>query len=213
MFTTNHVLEIISRLMARLGHAPSIHEIQKEMGVSSTRTVVRYLEWLAEAGDIVRSSGSRGIKILRRPKADIQTVAIPLVGEAPAGSLMTAEENREGWLRLPKTFFRSGVGKFFLLKVRGDSMNNAKVEGDRIENGDLILVRQQASAETGEIVVALVDGEATIKRLVRAPGYFILQPHSKNPEHQPILVEDDLRIQGIVTRVIKAGASMLVGAA
>jgi len=122
---------------------------------------------------------------------------------------MLAEENYEGWLRLPKEFLRPGNAKFFLLRVRGDSMNRASVAGERIEDGDLVLVWQQPTAQPGEIIVALIDGEATIKRLVKGPGYYLLRPESTNPKHEPILVDQDFRIQGVVLRVLKKGSELL----
>ena len=88
-------------------------------------------------------------------------------------------------------------------------MNRAKVEGQAIEDGDLVLVRQQETGDPGKIVVVLVDGEATIKRLAKAPGYYILNPESKNPKHRPIVVAQDFRVQGIVCRVFKKGGDLL----
>ena len=88
-------------------------------------------------------------------------------------------------------------------------MNRAKVDEHTIEDGDLVLVRQQERADPGQFVVALVDGEATIKKLVKAPGYYVLQPESTNPKHRPIVVMQDFRIQGIVCRVFKKGEELL----
>ena len=88
-------------------------------------------------------------------------------------------------------------------------MNKAVVKDQRIESGDLVLVRQQATAQTNDIVVALVDGEAAIKRLVRGDGYFLLKPDSANPEHRPIVVNCDFHVQGVVTRVLKKGSELL----
>lgn len=88
-------------------------------------------------------------------------------------------------------------------------MNRAKVEGRTIEDHDLVLVRQQERADPRQVVVALVDGEATIKKLVKAPGYYVLQPESTNPKHRPIVIAQDFRIQGIVCRVFKKGGELL----
>ena len=88
-------------------------------------------------------------------------------------------------------------------------MDRATVEGERIEDGDLVLVRQQPAAETGDIVVALIDGEATIKRFSEAPGYCVLKPVSSNPVHQPIILDRDFSIQGVVVRVLKKGSDLL----
>jgi SOS-response transcriptional repressor LexA len=90
-------------------------------------------------------------------------------------------------------------------------MNRAKVEGQTLEDGDLVLVRQQERADPGKIVVALVDGEATIKRLIKGAGYYVLKPESSNPKHRPIIVAQDFRVQGIVCRVFRKGGELLGG--
>ncbi len=122
---------------------------------------------------------------------------------------MVAEQNIEGWVRLPKDSVKPSSAKYFLLRVRGDSMNRAKVTGDRIEDGDLVLVRQQRTADPGEVVVALVDGEATIKRFAKGPGYSLLKPESSNEAHQSIIAGRDLIVQGVVSRVLKKGSELL----
>lgn len=88
-------------------------------------------------------------------------------------------------------------------------MNRARVEGGYIESGDLVLVRQQPIAEPGEIVVALIDGQATIKRFARGSDYCTLKPDSTEVHHQPIIVEGDFLVQGVVQRVFKKGADIL----
>jgi len=149
------------------------------------------------------------MRLLRDPDQGMKTRAVPLVGEAPAGPLMLAEENREGWLRLPLEFASPDSTSFFLLRVRGDSMNRAHIGSESIESGDLVLVRQQPTAESGNIVVVWIDGEATIKHFAPGPGYVLLKPKSSNPMHQPILVGQDFRILGVVTKVIKKGSELL----
>ncbi len=99
--------------------------------------------------------------------------------------------------------------QFFLLRVHGRSMDRAVVAGERIEDGDLVLVRQQTTAEPGAIVVAHVDGEATVKKLARLPDYWVLKPESSQSHYRPILVGPGFSIQGVVTKVIKKGADIL----
>jgi len=202
------ILKAIRNSMAHRGVPPTVEELRIALGVGSTRTVLRYLQSLEEAGDIKRWPGARGMRLLRDPGQGLETRAVPIVGEAPAGPLMLAEENREGWLRLPQEFTKPAGANFFLLRVRGDSMNQAVVEGERIDAGDLVLIRQQVIADPGSVVVALIDGEATIKRLVHGPNYYLLKPESSSP-HQPILVEGDFQVLGVVTRVIKQGSELL----
>lgn len=191
----------------RSGAAPTIRELAHALGGVSTRTVHRYLDLLEQEGWIERWPGSRGMRLLRSRAVTSDTVSIPLVGEVPAGPLLLAEENYEGWVRLPRTFVRAGAQSYYLLRVRGDSMNRARVEGGRIENGDLVLVRQQRNAENGEVVVALVDGETTIKRFHRGAGYIVLKPDSTNRSHQPIIADRRLQIQGVVRRVLNRGSA------
>src|SRR5205823_2086762 len=121
----------------------------------------RYLQMLEDEGAIARRQGAPGVKLLRPRTAGLQTRGVPIVGQVPAGSPMLAEENVTGWIRLPKSLASPASDQFFLLHVRGMSMNKAAVAGGTIDEGDLVLVRQQAVARNGDIVVALIDGEAT----------------------------------------------------
>src|ERR1051326_872101 len=202
------VLSVIRRAVVNNGLPPTVEELRRMLKVGSTRTVLRYLRWLEDEGELERWPGARGMRLLKTNEQHTQTVSVPLIGEAPAGSLMASEENLEGWVRLPKEFLAPRA-KFFLLRVRGDSMNKAVLNDDRIESGDLVLVRQQATAQTNDIVVALVDGEAAIKRFVRGDGYFLLKPESTNSEHKPIIVNRDFYVQGVVTKVLKRGSELL----
>jgi repressor LexA len=206
------VVDALSRWFIRNSVPPTVEELRRLLGVGSTRTVLRYLDALKEEGYIERWSGARGLRMRRGPTArSLETRQVPIVGEAPAGQLMPAEENMLGQVQMPKEFLKPPSAKFFLLRVRGDSMNRAKVEGQTIEDGDLVLVRQQDRVDPGKIVVALVDGEATIKKLVKAPGYYVLQPESTNLKNRPIIVAQDFRVQGIVCRVFKKGGELLQG--
>ncbi|HEU4344686.1 MAG TPA: transcriptional repressor LexA, partial [Candidatus Binatia bacterium] len=206
LVTKEQVVDALSRWFIRNSGPPTVEELRRLLGVGSTRTVLRYLDDLKEEGYIDRWSGARGLRMRKGSTAKgLETRLVPIVGEVPAGQLMPAEEDMLGQVQLPKEFLKPPAAKFFLLRVRGDSMNRAKVEGQTIDDGDLVLVRQQERANPGKIVVALVDGEATIKRLAKAPGYYVLQPASTNPKHRPIIVAQDFRVQGIVCRVFKKG--------
>jgi repressor LexA len=88
-------------------------------------------------------------------------------------------------------------------------MNKAKVNREKIEDGDLILVRQQTTANDGDIVVALIDGEATIKRFARGSGYYVLKPDSTDAKHRPIVLDHDFKIQGLVVRFLKRGSVII----
>src|SRR5438128_6682106 len=209
ILTKDKVLVALQRWTARNGGQPSVEELRRELGVASTRTVFRYLQMLEQDGAIERRPGAPGVKLLKPRSEGAQTRAGPVLGRVPAGALMLAEENIEGWIHLPKAMASPASDKFFLLRVRGTSMNRAKVGDNTIDDGDLILVRQQPVAETGDVIVGIVDGEATVKTLVKAPGYVILKPESKDKSHRPIVVERDFRLAGKVTCVLKKGASLL----
>lgn len=206
--TREEVLKAINESFINRGLPPTIEELRKNLRVGSTRTVLRYLRWLEDEGDIERWSGARGVRALRSDTTHVQTRAVAIVGTAPAGPLMLAEQNIDGWVQMPKTIAHPG-SEYFLLRVRGNSMNKAKVGNEKIEDGDLALVRQQATANDGDVVVALIDGEATIKRFVKRAGYSILKPDSDESRHRPIVVDRDFHIQGTVVRVLKRGAGVL----
>ena len=211
LLTKEQVVDALNRWFIRNSVPPTVEELRRLLNVGSTRTVLRYLDALQEEGYIDRWSGARGLRMRRGQSLGLETQLVPIVGEAPAGQLMPAEENMLGQVQLPKEFLKPPSAKFFLLRVRGDSMNRAKVEGQTIEDGDLVLVRQQERAEPGKIVVALVDGEATIKKLTKAPGYYVLQPDSTNPKNRSIIVAQNFRVQGVVCRVFKKGGELLDG--
>jgi SOS regulatory protein LexA len=211
LLTKEQVVDALNRWFIRNSVPPTIEELRRLLKVGSTRTVLRYLDALKEEGYIDRWPGARGLRMRKGTAAGLETQLVPIVGEAPAGQLMPAEENMLGQVQMPKDFLKPPSAKFFLLRVRGDSMNRAKVEGQTIEDGDLVLVRQQERADPGKVVVALVDGEATIKKLIKATGYYVLQPESTNPKNRPIIVAQDFRVQGIVCRVFKNGGELLVG--
>ncbi len=209
LLTKEDVMEAINLQLLRTGVAPTVEELRKSLRVGSTRTVLRYLKWLEDEGNIERWPGSRGLRPLKASGQGVETKLIPLVGEAPAGPLMLAEQNLEGWVRLPKDFLRPSSATYFLLRVRGDSMNRSKVQGIPIESGDLVLVKQQRMAESGDVVVALIDGEATIKRFERGQGYYVLKPESTNAKHKPIVVTREFSVLGVVSRVLKEGVKLL----
>lgn len=203
------VIIAINGWLVEHGLPPTVEELRQALKLGSKRTVLRYLSWLESEGDIERWSGARGIRLLAAAERGNTTITVPLVGEAPAGALMIAEENREGFVQLPATWLKPSGAKHFLLRVKGDSMNKAVVHGGRIENGDLVVVEQRPSANPGEIIVALVDGQATIKKLGQGHGYWVLKPDSTYKTHSPIILEEDFSIQGVVIRVLKNGAFLL----
>jgi repressor LexA len=208
LFQEEEVLRAIQEWVVRFGLPPTLEELRDRMGVGSTRTVMRYLQGLEKKGAIERWRGSRGIRLRRAPTGGYQTVAIPIVGRVTAGPPLEAVEDVEGWIRIPMSSVRGRSDEHFLLRIVGDSMDKAEVGGVYIRDGDLALVRQQPIAAEGDVVVAMIDGECTIKRLKKHSGYYVLQPESSNANHQPIIMDTDFRILGIVRRVFRNGAGI-----
>lgn len=209
LYQPEQVLVALEALIIQQGQPPTIEELRQTLKLGSSRTVLQYLQELESADLIRRWPGARGIQILCRPQVGVETRPVPVLGQVAAGGLELAEEVFDGWLQLPADDLTPKTGKFFLLRVHGSSMDLAQVGGDRIESGDLVLVRQQTTAEPGQIVVAFVDGKATVKRLARLPGYLVLKPESSQSHHKPILVGLGFSIQGVVTKVIKKGSELL----
>ncbi len=125
-----------------------------------------------------------------------QTVEVPVVGRAACGAPMLAEENIEQMIPVSKRIATPPY-KYYMLRAKGDSMNQAG-----INDGDLVLVRQQPTARHGEIVVALINDEATIKEYTSTGSAVVLRPHSTNPVHKPMILTRDLMVQGVVVTTI-----------
>jgi len=180
------------------GKSPSLRSIAKELGFKSPRSASLLIKSLEDKGYIKRTPGGN-IRILKSLSGKTQSeriLKIPLVGNAPCGIPFLAEENIEAMIPVSQRMISPGAN-YYLLRAVGDSMNKA-----RIKNGDLLLVRQQPVANPGEIVVALIGDEATIKEFRRKGNKVILMPKSTNKEHHPIILDKDFIIQGVVIDVI-----------
>ena len=136
------------------------------------------------------------IKNLESDTMRAQTVDVPLVGTVACGVPMLAEENIEAMISVSINLARP-PHKYFLLRAKGDSMDKKG-----INDGDLVLIRQQPIAENGDAVVALVDNEATIKEFHVFDEAIVLKPRSRNSQHKPIILTKDFQIQGIVVTSI-----------
>jgi repressor LexA len=175
------VLEFIENYVHKYGNSPTIREIGSNLGISSTNGVRSHLEALIRKGYLNKTGLiSRGLTLARKLSEGI--ARIPLVGSAPAGHPIDAAENIEGDLAVDESFLPKGDS--FTLTVMGESMKNAG-----IHDGDLVIVKKQSEANKGDIVVAIVNGEATIKRYMPEGGRVILQPENK--EFEPITVTPD----------------------
>ncbi len=196
------ILELITTTVATRGYPPSVREIGEAVGLRSPSTVHSHLSALGAAGYIRRDpSKPRAIEVVdpgvvatdglhRAPVRDV-----PLVGRIAAGSPILATEDIEEIYPLPTEIV--GNDPVFMLEVRGDSMVDAG-----ILDGDYVVVRRQPTAEDGEIVAALVDGEeATVKRLQRRDGRVVLRP--ENRDYAPMVFTEGVEILGVVVAVLR----------
>ncbi len=190
------IYDFIKTTQAARGIPPSMREIGEEFGIRSTNGVEGHLAALEAHGLISRERGkSRGVSV---HTAERSVASVPLLGRVAAGMPVLSPENREGDVTVDLSFFslRSG-GNLFALKVKGESMVNA-----HIMEGDTLLVRAQSTAQNGDIVVALVEGEATVKRFFAEKNGVRLQP--ENSGMKPITVErGEFRILGRAVGVIR----------
>ncbi len=191
------ILDFVDAFLGERGYAPSFEEIAAAFGYSSLATVHEHLSNLERKGYIRKSyNESRSIELLSEDGAG-SALDLPLLGNVAAGLPIEAIEHRES-LSVPADMIRKGRDNF-VLRVEGDSMID-----EQIRDGDYIVVTSQATAEEGEMVVALVGGDsATVKKLYRdGPDRIRLQP--ANPEVEPIVADvRDVAIQGVVVGVIR----------
>ena len=180
------ILEFVQQFMQENGYAPSVREIGSAVGLQSTATVSYHLNQLKAKG-LLQVSGAKGCK--RSISTGYRPGQIPVIGVVTAGLPILAVENQEG------TMSWDGDPSCFALRVRGDSMINAG-----IFDGDKVVVRPQPNADDGQIVVARIGDEATVKRLVRKNGLVLLMPENEN--YEPI-DGSEAELVGLVKAVIR----------
>jgi repressor LexA len=193
------IFDFIKRYTDINGYPPTVRDIGKAVGLASSSTVHAHLANLEKLGLLRRDpTKPRAMELLDRAAAGVRgfvNPGLPLVGQVAAGAPILAEENIEEHIQTPSA--AGGDGGDYLLRVRGESMKNAG-----ILDGDLVVVRRQETARDGEIVVALVEEEATVKRFFRERDHIRLQP--ENETMDPILVHE----VSIVGRVVGLMRSM-----
>jgi len=186
------ILEYIENMITEYGKSPTIREIGKKFNISSTNGVRAHLQALMKKGYIRRQELiSRGIELVRSMSGAVKKV--PLVGTVPAGNPIDAIENIEGEFAVDASFLPSG--ETFTLRVQGDSMKDAG-----IFDGDYVMVKKQKDAEAGDIVVAVIGEEATVKRYQPKKERIVLQP--ENEAFEPIVVDRDSPRFQIVGKVV-----------
>jgi repressor LexA len=203
------IFDFIKRYSAKYGYPPTVRDIGKAVGLASSSTVHAHLANLEKLGLLRRDpSKPRAIELLDRVKGDVGSAVgsavenvvgalrpgLPLVGQVAAGAPILAEENIEDYVQVPP--IAGGDEGEYVLRVRGDSMKDAGILA-----GDYVVVRPQQTATDGEIVVALVGEEATVKRFFREDDHVRLQP--ENTSMEPIRSRD-VRLIGRVVGVFRS---------
>lgn len=193
-------LKIIRKYLFDFGSMPSVRELMRELEYKSPRSAAVIINDLEEKGILrKKEDGSFQLAEFEFPEnfgTREQTVKIPLLGSVACGLPIFAEENVEAQVPISIKLIKKGH-KYFLLRAKGDSMNEAG-----INEGDLVLIRQQQHAENGDRVLALIDEEATIKEYHHKGSLVVLKPKSTNKKYQPIILTNEFRIQGVVEAVI-----------
>ena len=188
------IIEFIDSEYYAKGRTPTIIEIASALKISKS-CVGNYLTDMTQKGLISNKGGSRGIVTKSMQKIRQDTVEVAVVGSVACGLPLLAEENIESYVTFSKELL--GSGKFFILRAKGDSMINAG-----INDGDLVIVRQQETAEIGQIVVALIGNEATLKRYYLDNKRKKIRLHPENDKMEDMFF-DDIAIQGIAVKVLK----------
>lgn len=191
------VLKFISEYIGRHEYPPTYQEIADAFGIVSKHGVVRHLVALERKGYITRGDMlARSIRIVHpQYMPTSETLQVPLVGQVAAGYPILAEENIENYVMLPRTLVKS-AGRYFALRVHGDSMIKAG-----ILDGDMVVVQSTNTAQAGEIVVALIGDEVTVKRLVAQNNQKYLK--AENPGYPNIFPQSEWSIQGKVIGLIR----------
>ncbi len=194
-------VKLIRNFLLHQGRTPSVRELMNGLNYKSPRSASVLFNMLEEKEILKKKTdGSFQIIDFVIPEgfgSRAQTVKIPLLGSVACGIPIFADENIEAEVSISIEMIKSGY-KYFLLRAEGDSMDEAG-----INNGDLLLIRQQQDAENGDRILALIDDEATVKEYNKSNGMVILKPKSNNKIHQPIILTDNFRIQGVIENVIK----------
>ena len=205
------VLALVRDFFLENGYAPSLGELQNKLGFSSKRGVVNHLIALENKGYIIRTSEPRGIQLINESDdANLNyeyLIGIPIFGYANAGTpLVSAEEESIGILQVDKNLIPKKFNKkLFSLVVKGDSMNERAIDGIKIEEGEYLVVDQNAEVKDGDVVVAIIDNSATVKNIsLKSEDMVVLYPQSNNPKHQPIYLDSnsDFLINGKVIKVL-----------
>lgn len=186
---------VIRNKIIHYGKSPTLNEINEVTGGASPRSASLVIDRLIKVG-LIKKIGRQLILTGSYSNTSVSTINVPLVGSVTCGSPMLAQENIQTLIPVSIELARKG-SRYFLLRAMGDSMNLAGING-----GDLLLIRQQDTAEDGDKVVALINDEATVKLFKKANGAVVLQPKSTNRDHKPIILTNNCMIQGVVVAIL-----------
>lgn len=194
----NDVLEIIKKTIASTGIPPTRAEIALQLGFRSANAAEEHLRTLCRKGVIEILSGtSRGIRIINNLNQDEHDKGLPVIGKVAAGNPILAQEHIEQRCAIPASFFSPSAD--YLLKVQGDSMKNAGIMDE-----DLLAVHKQHTAENGQIIVARIGDEVTVKRLKKTPHEILLIP--ENDDYEPVTISnrrEDFVVEGIYVGIVR----------
>ena len=191
------ILELISHYVTEKGYAPTYQELANDLNIKSKYAILKHIDSLVAKGYLMKDSSARTLRIIHpdylpETQNDVQ---LPLIGRVAAGYPILADENIERYVSIPRALIKS-EGRYFALRVRGDSMIDAGIHDD-----DLVVVHSTQTAYHRDIVVALVNEEVTVNRLVKEQGPPYLK--AENPQYADIYPEREWSIQGKVVGLIR----------
>lgn len=192
-------IRLIRNTIVHKGYFPALRELSKNLGYKSPRSASVITDGLVQKGILTKKeNGKLTLSEFELVEgAGAQTIDVPLLGTIACGLPILAEENITAMIPVSVQIAKP-TNRYFFLRAKGDSMNDAG-----IDDGDLVLIKQQNIADNGDLVVALIDDAATIKEFQRQDDCIVLKPKSTNKSHQPILMTRDFHVQGIVVQIIK----------
>jgi repressor LexA len=192
-----HILQLIADSVEEYGYPPTYQQLCNILGISSKNGVKKHIDALVAKGYLEKDSSPRGLRIIDpdyKPRTQDE-FSVPLIGHIAAGFPILAEENVERYVPVPRNLIKS-EGRYYALRVRGDSMINAGIYDD-----DLVIVKASDMAINNDIVVALLDGEVTVKRFVNQGEKRYLR--AENPAYADLYPLESFAIQGKVIGLIR----------
>ncbi len=191
------ILRLISGYIDEKGYPPSYQELADKLNIKSKYAILKHIDALVAKGYLEKDSSARALRIIdsEYAPASQNEVNVPLIGRVAAGFPILAQENVERYIPIPRALIKS-EGRYFALKVRGDSMINAGIFED-----DLVVVNSTNTAHNRDIVVALLHDEVTVKRLMLEKGKAYLK--AENPQYDDIYPESEWSIQGKVVGLVR----------